>query len=89
MARADTAALVSLVRYVRQLNTRESIRARESETTEELDRFTARELRGAITGGGGNSGGGGEQSHLDFESFRMFFRSTGGMINLNRNPSRG
>lgn len=85
MARADTAALASLVRYVRHLNTRESLRARESATTEELDRFTARELRGAIAGVSGGGGDGGQS--LDFASFRRFFRSTGGMINLNRNPS--
>lgn len=105
LARADTAAMTALVRHVRHLNTQESLAPRHSETTEELDRFTAGELRRAIISGGssggsggvgssgsgvgGGGGGGDEQGLLNFESFRRFFRSTGGMINLNRDPSRG
>jgi hypothetical protein len=90
LARADTTALTALVRQVRRLNTQESLAGRESATTEELDRFTAGELRRAInnSGGGGGRRGENEEKLLDFESFRRFFRSTGGMINLNRDPSR-
>ena len=95
LARADTARLTALVRQVRRLNTQESLAGRESATTEELDRFTAGELRRAINNDGGVSGsrgggrGEGGETLLDFESFRRFFRSTGGMINLNRDLSRG
>ena len=98
LTRTDTAALSALVRQVRRLNTQESFAGRESATTDELDRFTAVELRRAIIndsggnggrGGGGRGGGENEEGLLDFESFRRFFQSTGGMINLNRDASRG